>query len=738
MPALRHAGYLNEFRDAQFLFAYDVTAVESVLRYGQFPLWNPYYCGGLYALGAPQVSFVSPTFFLSLLFGPARALSMTAFVMTVLGMEGLFRWLRLHTGSALGPALFAPTLGLNGLFACAYHHGWTHFYGFALVAWVLWGVRVAMRRDSRGLVAALLGFSWMIGFGGTYAPLYTALFVGLEAILSVGLRPRAWRQPVERAGWLVAVAALCVGVSAFRLWPLLETMASARRVMAGSPGQSLSALAQAAFSTAGATRGDVQATGSYYFGVWALPLVLLGATRRRRWAAVALLALGLWTATGYAYGSSPFVWLRELPLFDAVRYPERFLFFACLYGGVLGAGGVDLLVRVARRHRVGTAGVAMALCLVGATAVDGTVNYRTLLEGMWLGEPPASVRQPFAQSRGNRWLTSHVRALNRGTLSCYEAYPVAQSARLRGDLQQEEYLIDPAAGRVARRFWSPNRLELDVRLTKPTRVLVNQNYHPGWRVNVGTVVSVQGLLAVDLPSGAHSLTLAFLPRSALGGLGTSAVALAALLVLCSRLSRGRGLWGRRELPWTLLLTMGPLGVPALAHLLIPEPSLPRPELMNADGTPVLVTGLPEGVTVIGAAFAQPVRLEAARLPRQLDADGIAFFELYWRVTGPVPRSVGVFVHLVDPNTGRYVNADHELVGASLFFRDAPRGQLLRDAFAVNMAEVQDGPWQVHAGLWHPSGGGERVPLEPGAGAPVSEDRVWIGTFDSRGTERSAK
>ena len=49
--------------------------------------------------------------------------------MTVIGMEGFFRWLRLSTGSSLGPALFAPVLGLNGLFAFAYYNGWTHFYG---------------------------------------------------------------------------------------------------------------------------------------------------------------------------------------------------------------------------------------------------------------------------------------------------------------------------------------------------------------------------------------------------------------------------------------------------------------------------------------------------------------------------------------------------------------------------------------------------------------------------------
>jgi hypothetical protein len=730
LPALGRAGMLNEIRDAQFLFAYELSAVDSVLNHGQLPLWNPYYCGGIYALGAPEVSFVSPTFLLSLLFGPARALPVTAFVMTVLGMEGFFRWLRLGTGSSLGPALFAPILGLNGLFAFAYYNGWTHFYGFELVPWVLWGVRLALRADPRGLLAAVLGFGWMIGFGGTYAPLYTVLFAGFEIPFTSGFRRRAGLRLGARAGWLAIAAVLSLGISAGRLWPLLGTMVSAPRVMAGSPGQPLPALAEALFSAAAPSTSAPGRAGSYFFGLLALPLVVCGFGRRRRWFAVPLLGLALWAATGYAYGSGPFVWLRDFPLFESVRYPERFLFFASLYAGVLGAGGVDYWVRLARRHALGMAGVGLALCLLAATTVQSVASYRTVLESMWLGAPPKTVEQPFAQSRGNRWLASHVRALHRGTLSCYEAYSVVQSERLRGDLPREEYLAEPAAGRVVRKSWSPNRLELSVHLTRPARLLVNQNYHPGWRANVGKVVSDHGLLAVELPQGEHLLTLSFRPRSATGGLTTSILALAALLVLCRRISRRGARWGGSDGRPVVLLAISPLLAVPLAWWLVPEPPLPRVTLLNPNRTPVLVPRLPEGVHPVHAAFAVPVRIEGVRLPEHLDADGVASFELYWRVAGEVPRDVGIFVHLM-PQAGNGINADHELVGASLFFKDAPRGKLLRDAFSVDMTRAPRGPWQMYVGLWHASGSGERVPIEPGASVPVRDDRALVATFESR-------
>ena len=206
--------------------------------------------------------------------------------------------------------------------------------------------------------------------------------------------------------------------------------------------------------------------------------------------------------------------------------------------------------------------------------------------------------------------------------------------------------------------------------------------------------------------------------------------MAALLVLCRRITRIGAFWGGSDWRQAVLLATSPLLAVPLAWGLVPEPPLPRATPLNPNRTPVLVPRLPEGVKPVRLAFALPVRIEGVRLPKHLDADGVASFELYWRVAGSVPRAVGAFVHLL-PQAGNGINADHELVGASLFFKDAPRGKLLRDAFSVDMSSAPSGPWQMYVGLWHASGSGERVPIEPGASVPVSENRALMGTFVSR-------
>ena len=49
-------------------------------------------------------------------------------------------------------------------------------------------------------------------------------------------------------------------------------------------------------------------------------------------------------------------------------------------------------------------------------------------------------------------------------------------------------LDDAAAGTVRERRWSPNRVEVDVALSKPATVLFNQNWNEHWKTTRGEIV----------------------------------------------------------------------------------------------------------------------------------------------------------------------------------------------------------------------------------------------------------
>ena len=60
--------------------------------------------------------------------------------------------------------------------------------------------------------------------------------------------------------------------------------------------------------------------------------------------------------------------------------------------------------------------------------------------------------------------------------------------------------------------WTPNEITLEVDAKEPTTVLVNQNWAAQWRSSLGTVKSVDKLLAVDVPAGKNVLVLQYKDR----------------------------------------------------------------------------------------------------------------------------------------------------------------------------------------------------------------------------------
>jgi len=718
---LGQVGAANDFYDTHLVQPYEEAAVRTVLEYRQLPLWNPWVCGGTYAPGGPYARFDSPAFALSLAFGARRAEGLILWLLLLLGMEGAFRWTRFHTGSALAALAVAPAFALNGFFGVCWSLGWIIFVGFELVPWALLGAARVARGEAAGIGLLAASFALMLGFGGTYPVPLCAVACALE--WGRGLWQSRARGRWPAIAWLsVAAALFTAGASAFRLWPVLETMGAVPRVMAGAPAHSLEEMMRMAFWPASGGGGT---DAVMYVGPALLPLAAAAVWARRRplWP-VAFLALLVWLASGYAPRPWPvaFAYLRELPIFGSLRYPERFLIPASLFFVECAAVGLAFVLAVARRGRrrrawaLGAAGMVLAAVVNWGLQVK---EFGALAERSTLVAPVPRVDQPFAQSRGNRWAQTDLFWINRGSIACGEAFPVPMSERLRGDAPQEEYLADATAGTARRVLWSPNRIDVDVDATRPTELWINQNWHPGWLANVGEVVSRDGLLAVKLPAGHQRVSLRFWPRSAMGGWAVSALAVCLWVWLTRR--------GRRASPgqWAAAGTV-PLAAALLIRVAWAQGAAPVP-IRNPDGEQVLVGAVPANAASIHARFDAPVELVAAAISPQPDPDGVVHLDLYWRVDGPVSRAVGIFTHADGPNGG-FKTADHEVLSGTYFFQNAPRGQLIRDDAALSAHDYEPGTWTVRVGLWNVSGDGNRIPVRDGAGQRPAEDRLPIGTF----------
>ena len=733
-PLLSTGAALNEFRDAHVLAHYEQVARETLLRYHQVPLWDPFYCGGMYLLGTPQSRFASPTLLLTLLFGEGRGEALAAFSMMVVGLEGAFRYARSRRASPLGAALAAPVFALSGVFAGVPSLGWVNFFGFELLPWAAYGVRLALRGRPLGYVFAAVALAWCVGFGGTYAAPMAALFCAFETLHAAVGQARSRRELLRVLGRAAVLVSLTLGLASFRLWPILDTLSAAPRIIGGTPGTPFATLLRMLFLRSDPADSVHTSDGAYYVGLLAIPAVLVGALRWRTLSLVVATYLAAWLAAGYALRPSLFAWLRELPVYTTLRYPERFLIVVALTGSVLAASGVTFAraaSRLRRRRRRQAARILLAVLTLTLVAdiVPLVRQCHTFASTRDLSPEPGSDLglRPFHQARGTRWALAYYEPMNRGSLSCWEAYPVPQSPRLRADLAEEERLEDEAAGtlRVAR--WSPNRIDLDLALTRPGRVLVNQNWHGGWRASVGDVKSDRGLLVVDVPSGEHRVTLRFLPRSAVGGALVSAASVAGLIAIffLGRIADARG-----RIAALAVVAALPAVVLAVSARLLEEPKGMEASGLLDDGSPAITDAPPPDARRLDVKLEGGLALDAARLSNAKPKPGeVITVEVDWRRAALAPSGLGVFVH-IEPSRGEAVTADHVLLSSVLDLDQAPSGKTLRDVLPFRVPDDAKGThFTIWVGLWRVRRGGERLKVaDPGKGT-IDQDRVLVATFD---------
>jgi hypothetical protein len=733
-PLLSTASMLNEFRDAHVLAHYETAARDSVLHWQQAPLWDPWYCGGMYLLGTPQARFLSPTFLFTLFFGEARGEALTAFAMMIVGLEGTFRYARDRGATRFGALMAAPLFALSGIFAVSPSLGWIGFFGFELLPWLALGVRRALVRERMAIVLTAVAAAWCVGFGGTYAAPIAALWCAFEVAEFVVIRVRSDRPGlVKGVGVAAAGAALAMALAAVRLWPIAQTLDDAPRIIGGTPGNTWWVLVKMFFFP---MRPETD-NGEFYVGFWIVPACLLGLSRRRSIGLSMAVVLCAWLAAGYQVRPSLFAALRELPFYTTLRYPERFLIPLGLAAATLAARGISLVetyartphARVGWRRFVTLAALAVASLAVVIDVGPLVAQHALHARERWLSPPPvAGDAGAFHQARGSRWALEYYEPMQRGSLSCWEAYPVPQSPLLRGDLKSEERVVEPGAGTVTERSWSPNEIDLDVTLSRPATVAVNQNWHAGWRSSVGEVKSDHGLLTVALPEGTHAVSLRFEPRSAMGGALMSLVAAAVLVFLGVRARRAPRVSTLRDGVVLALLVVAPV-VPLVAVAASPPPKTFSEPPLTPDGRPVVAEGLDEAAVRIDAKFEDGVVLEAATLSNLDPAAGSdVTLELDWRRSPKVDPGLGIFVH-IEPSSGTAQNGDHILLSGVLAPEDAPPDKTLRDVIPLFIPEDGRGKtWKVWVGLWHVRRGGSRVHVIDGGHTLVDGDRVLAVSF----------
>jgi hypothetical protein len=521
---------------------------KTVVQFGQFPLWNPYYCGGAVHLANPQTFFLSPTFLFIWAFGTPVGIRLTLTAAILLAVDGMRRFLSVLGVGRVGAVVGGTGYALSG--ALAQHLGGGHvgWVGFCVLPYVLHSFHRALAGERRHILYGALFMAWIFGHFGGYTFPYSALALGIYGVLWSASRRQLRRGTVI----IVVMVAFALALSAVRLLPILEFMRGHPRIRPDvdivSPLEFFEIYGARHRARTFAGHSYVWPEYGNYLGVPGLMFLLAGSVvvlRGRRDLRPVLLAFIAFLI--FQVGNVPaFPWwlLKHLPIFRYMRAPSRFTVVAGIFACALIGIGVDrLLAPLTRgagiawsggpspRRRLSSWSSVAALALaIGFLVDEAAFNREQWFQTLATPAPQDVVAGAFRQVRGDRHRMYAYPRTNQGTLDCFEEAPLDISPGLRGDLSAEEYPLDAQLGTVRRQSWTPNHIVVETNFVRPGVVVVNQNFHSGWRVDGGMATSAGGLLAARVEAGPRTVSFRFLPGSFLIGLAVSLVTL------------GHGIW----------------------------------------------------------------------------------------------------------------------------------------------------------------------------------------------------
>jgi len=550
-----------------FYTLYEVLLI-SVLEYHQFPLWNPYCGGGMPLIGNPQAGIPSVTFLISAILGVINGLKISVWFHTFLGLLGMWLlggYFKLRFFARLAPCfvfIFSSTWALH---IAAGHFTWlpTAFLPFLFLAFLK-----GIENFKWSILASLIS-SFMLLSGGTYIFAFSILFIFVYTICYM----------IENKNFyiifnFIAINALSLGLSAFKVIPTLELLSNNPRITSVNRPLPLTHYLTIFFDRSQHFQSVVNNLGWWEFGsylgvivisLYIFNLLLFRTQRPLLVSSIFFLII----AFGAFSDFSPWVLLHKLPFFNHFKIPTRILIvFSFSVALIIGLS----LERLQKDNKISskiivgllTIFIMGDLFMVSSPILNHAVKpipffasfYRhqgvqpdeiniklyTIkpTEKLKIGQSIKSHKRPFSQTtismlqrnKHGAWSDQYLPLLqNQGVINAYETIPFHRfpTPYNSNDYRGEFYFL--GLGKPNLILWSPNKLVFQIKNEWQDRLIINQNHWKGWKASHGSISKYKGLMAVDLPAGEYMLSVRYLPNSFLLGCFLSITTLIGILLI---------------------------------------------------------------------------------------------------------------------------------------------------------------------------------------------------------------
>jgi hypothetical protein len=559
---------------------------KTILRFHQFPFWNPYSCGGHATWGGFEsgTTVVSPWLPFYLAMPLPLALRVEVFGSALVSMISAWLLASRFTRSAAARGLVAVVFAVNGRWTLqlAAGHTWHLVYGLTPLVLYFYDracgaaplLRAPRWRDTvyLGVVVAMMVYT-----GGIYPLPQTALLLAIYgvalSIVTRSLRP---------LGVGLAGGAIALGLAAPKLLPILEVLSRFPRLVDSPETLDFVGFVQilvAPNQDMGMPATHVSQWGWHEWGMyvgWApVILVTVGTILGRgvresplKWAGLAALVLGLGAFDPHA----PWTELHKLPVFKSQHVPSRWLYPSLLFLSTVTASVFERGLRRAGRVRPWLE-VAM-LPVLAWIAYDIASVARLAMGHAFVNHMPRVVEStgPFHTEinlpRELDYASDYAppslpaEMANIGTIACgtfpgLNVYVRDQDGRVSGlgargksdPLYRGEAFIPEGLGTAEIVSFSPNEITVKVTGSQAgDHVVLNQNWDGGWRANGEPALNWSDTVATQLHAPDSTVVFRYRPRYWYPGLLLCGATLGAIFYAYGLRRRSRRDGARPALP----------------------------------------------------------------------------------------------------------------------------------------------------------------------------------------------
>jgi hypothetical protein len=515
----------------------------SILKYHEFPWWNPWSVSGQPLFADPQIKVLLPDTLFTLAFGAVLGLKLIVVFYFLVGYEGtrflcfhLFGRSRFVEAVAIVPALL-PTLALH------LNEGHVPHLDFFLFPWLLALGLTWWRSTSRAIALGAVVGACLLGYLN-YLILMGFTIVGLIVLVQIA------RRLTSLDVWLRAAIVACtaLGIGLVRVVPSLMIVhgfprADAHYPIVYSVQTALAAVAEPLLDR----HADLKVSdlgpweAASYVGVLALVLAYEGlrdGVKKHRWlyvGAAACFALA-WNNRDVEF---PSYWLHSIFPWSTLQVITRWSAFACYF---LLLGAVEGLLAIRRR---GAGGRRLAAVLAVLAVGDLGFHIVHAYHGLFEAEAPpwVAASDPPRTLGGHQehlWPNLRQNEVTGGAVCPLLGMGWHQPSRERfGEPSYRGEFHGNAPVNVE--SWSPNRIVLTG--TPGDRVTLNINPSNYWLMNGERLFPDARAFEIAMPfqvTMPESGRMELLPRPPhLGAILATQLAFAAAAFLLARFARRR-------------------------------------------------------------------------------------------------------------------------------------------------------------------------------------------------------